>query len=110
MKRHRSLGNEEAIVDSASRLVVIYRLGSMGAPAAAEMKTKQGTFWEDASWARVIAGKNSFNTRPFLAQRKFSYLSLGSSAHKSTVRLSPAAPKLLPLSFPMDSDSHPWLH
>ena len=55
MKILRSLGNEEAIVDSASRLVVIYRLGSMGAPAAAEMKTKEGTFWEDASWARVIA-------------------------------------------------------
>lgn len=57
MKILRSLGNEEAIVDSASRLVVIYRLGSIGAPAAAEMKTKEGTFWEEASWARVIAGK-----------------------------------------------------
>ena len=55
MKILRSLGNEEAIVDSASLLVVMYRLGSMGAPAAAEMKTKEGTFWEDASWASVIA-------------------------------------------------------
>lgn len=58
MKILRSLGNEEAIVDSASRLVVIYRLGSMGAPAAAEMKTKEDTFWRDASLASVIAEKD----------------------------------------------------
>ena len=44
-------------MDSASRLVVIYRFGSMGAPAAAEMKTKEGTPWKDASCASVIAGK-----------------------------------------------------
>ena len=55
MKMFRSFGKEEAMVDSASRLVVMYRLGSMGAPAAAEMKTKAGTFWEYASWASVIA-------------------------------------------------------
>lgn len=55
MKILLSLRNEDAIVDSASRLVVIYRLGSIGAPAAAEMKTKEGTCWEAASWARVIA-------------------------------------------------------
>ena len=55
----RSLGNAEAIVDSASRFVVMYRLGSMGAPAAAEMKTKEGTPWKDASCASVIAGKKS---------------------------------------------------
>ena len=67
MKILRSLGNEEAIVDSASRLVVMYRLGNMGAPAAAEMKTKEETFWEKASWARVIAGKSSVNTRLFPA-------------------------------------------
>ena len=62
----RSLGNEEAIVDSASRLVVIYLLGSMGAPAAAEMNTKEGTLWEFASWARVIAGKKSVRFRLFV--------------------------------------------
>ena len=65
MKILRSLGNEDAIVDSASRLVVMYRLGSIGAPAAAEMKTKEGTFWKDASWARVIAGKTLVDARLF---------------------------------------------
>ena len=51
----RSLGNEEAIVDSASLLVVMYRLGSIGAPAAAEMKTKVGTPSWTASCAKVMA-------------------------------------------------------
>ena len=55
MKMLRSLGKEEAIVDSASLLVVMYRLGSIGVPAAAEMKTKEGTFCEEASCASVIA-------------------------------------------------------
>lgn len=55
MKILRSLGNEEAMVDSASRFVVMYRLGSMGAPAAAEMKTKEGTWWKEASCASAIA-------------------------------------------------------
>lgn len=44
MKILRSLGKEDAIVDSASLFVVMYRLGNIGAPAAAEMKTKVGTF------------------------------------------------------------------
>ena len=44
IKMFRSLGNEEAIVDSASLLVVMYRLGNIGAPAAADMKAKEGTF------------------------------------------------------------------
>ena len=70
MKILRSLGNEEAIVDSASLLVVMYRLGSMGAPAAAEMKTKEGTFWEDASWARVIAGKDQSTPNSSLHHKK----------------------------------------
>ena len=78
MKILRSLGNEDAIVDSASRLVVMYRLGSMGAPAAAEMKTKEGTFWEDASWARVIAGRKSVNSTPYLPNKEKSYPSLDS--------------------------------
>ena len=43
MKMLRSLGNEEAIVDSASLFVVMYRLGKIGVPAAADMKTKVGT-------------------------------------------------------------------
>ena len=43
MKILRSLGKEEAIVDSASLFVVMYRLGSIGVPAAADMKTKVGT-------------------------------------------------------------------
>lgn len=37
MNMLRSFGNDDAIVDSASRLVVIYRFGSMGVPAAAEI-------------------------------------------------------------------------
>lgn len=37
MKMLRSLGSEDAIVDSASLFVVMYRLGSIGAPPAAEM-------------------------------------------------------------------------
>ncbi|KAL8946622.1 MAG: hypothetical protein Q9222_007013 [Ikaeria aurantiellina] len=32
-----SFGNDDAMVDSASRFVVMYRFGSIGAPAAAEM-------------------------------------------------------------------------
>lgn len=55
MKILRRLGNEDAMVDSASRLVVMYLFGKSGAPAAAEMKTKDLTFWKDASCARVIA-------------------------------------------------------
>lgn len=49
MKILRSLGNEDSMVDSASRLVVMYLRGNKGAPAAAEMKTKDLTFWKDAS-------------------------------------------------------------
>lgn len=49
MKILRSFGKEEAIVDSASRFVVIYRFGSIGVPAAAEMKTKEGMEWWLAS-------------------------------------------------------------
>ena len=37
------------MVDSASRFVVIYRLGRIGVPAAAEMKTKEGTSCNEAS-------------------------------------------------------------
>ena len=40
----RILGNEEAIVDSASRFVSMYLFGSIGAPAAADMYAKDGTF------------------------------------------------------------------
>ena len=50
------LGNEEAIVDSASLFVVIYRFGRIGVPAAAEMKTKDGTFCALASCASAMAG------------------------------------------------------
>lgn len=55
------------MVDSASRFVVMYLFGSIGAPAAAEMKTNEGTFWKEASCARVIAAKvwvSSFITGP----------------------------------------------
>lgn len=51
----RILGNEEAIVDSASRLVSMYLFGSIGAPAAADMYVKEGTFWKEVSCARVMA-------------------------------------------------------
>lgn len=40
----RSCGSDEAMVSSASLFVVIYLLGRMGAPAAAEMYTNVGTF------------------------------------------------------------------
>ena len=50
-----NFGNEEEMVDSASRFVVIYRFGSIGAPAAAEMYTKAGTSAKEVSWARVMA-------------------------------------------------------
>ena len=43
MKILRSFGSEDDMVDSASRLVVMYRLGRMGVPAAADRKTKEGT-------------------------------------------------------------------
>lgn len=43
MKILRSFGREDAIVDSASLLVVMYLFGRMGVPAAAEMKTNEGT-------------------------------------------------------------------
>lgn len=33
----RNVGNDDAIVDSASLFVVIYRFGSIGAPAAADI-------------------------------------------------------------------------
>lgn len=55
MKTLRSLGSEDAMVDSASRFVVMYLFGSMGAPAAADMKTNEGTLWKEASCARVMA-------------------------------------------------------
>lgn len=48
-------GNDDEMVDSASLLVVMYRLGSMGAPAAAETKTKEGTLSATASCASVMA-------------------------------------------------------
>ena len=54
-KMLRSWGKEEAMVDSASRFALMYREGRSGAPAAAEMKTKEGTEREEAVRARVIA-------------------------------------------------------
>lgn len=59
MKILLSFGNDDAILDSASRFVVMYRFGSIGAPAAAETKTKEGTFLKEASCARVMASKGS---------------------------------------------------
>ena len=44
MKILRNFGNDDEMVDSASRLVVMYLFGSIGAPAAADIKTKDGTF------------------------------------------------------------------
>ena len=49
IKMLRSLGNEDAMVDSASLLVVMYLLGRIGVPAAAEMKTNDEVFWAVAS-------------------------------------------------------------
>jgi hypothetical protein len=44
MKMLRRLGSDEDMVASASLLVVIYLLGNMGAPAAADTYTNVGTF------------------------------------------------------------------
>lgn len=51
----RSSGSEDEMVASASRLVVMYRAGRMGAPAAAEMYTKAGTCSFEDSWASAMA-------------------------------------------------------
>ena len=49
MKMFLILGNWVAIVDSASRLVVMYRFGRIGVPSTAEIKTKEPTdFLEDS--------------------------------------------------------------
>lgn len=62
MKMYRILGKEDAIVDSASRFEVIYLFGNIGAPAAADMKTKDGTSCADASCARAIARCHNIST------------------------------------------------
>ena len=49
IKMLRSFGNEDAMVDSASLLVVMYLLGRIGVPAAAEMNTNDEAFWAAAS-------------------------------------------------------------
>lgn len=51
----RSSGRVEAMVASASLLVVMYLAGSIGAPAAAEMYTKAGTCSAEDSWASAMA-------------------------------------------------------
>lgn len=48
-------GSFDDMVASASRLVVIYLLGRIGAPPAAEMNTNVGTCWPDDSCASAIA-------------------------------------------------------
>lgn len=55
MKMLRNSGRLEDMVVSASRLVVMYRLGRTGAPDAAEIYTKVGTCSLDDSWASAIA-------------------------------------------------------
>lgn len=55
MKILRSSGSEEDMVVSASLLVVIYLLGRIGAPEAAEMYTKVGTCSLEDSCASAMA-------------------------------------------------------
>lgn len=55
IKMLRSSGSEDEIVASASRLVVMYRAGRIGAPAAAEMYTKAGTCSFEDSCASAMA-------------------------------------------------------
>jgi hypothetical protein len=55
MNIERMEGNEEPMVDSAARFVTIYRWGRTGAPAAAEMYMKVGTFLVEDSRARRMA-------------------------------------------------------
>lgn len=54
-KTLRSSGSCDAIVSSASRFVVMYRLGRIGAPPAAEMNTNVGTFSLRDSCASAMA-------------------------------------------------------
>ena len=55
----RSLGSEDAMVSSACRFVVMYRFGSIGVPAAADIYTNDGTCSATDSCARVIAYNKS---------------------------------------------------
>lgn len=55
MKMLRRSGRVDVMVASASLFVVMYRAGSTGAPAAAEMYTKAGTCSFEDSWASAIA-------------------------------------------------------
>ena len=55
MKTLRSSGSWEDIVVSASRLVVMYLLGSIGAPPEAEMNTKVDACSFKDSCAKAIA-------------------------------------------------------
>lgn len=55
MNIERMEGKELDIVDSAARFVVMYRWGRTGAPAAADIYTKVGTFLVEDSRARRIA-------------------------------------------------------
>ena len=57
----RNSGKLEAMASSASLLVVMYLAGRIGAPAAADMKTKAGTFSLTDSWASAIAAKEDFH-------------------------------------------------
>lgn len=54
-KMLRISGKCFAIVDSAARFVVMYLAGRTGAPAAADMYTNAGTFFEFDSLASSIA-------------------------------------------------------
>lgn len=66
MKILRSPGSLDSMVVSASRFVVIYRLGSIGAPEAADMYTNVGTCSLDDSFASAMAVVSSLLSAPQL--------------------------------------------
>lgn len=71
MNMERMEGKEELMVDSAARFVVMYRWGRIGAPAAAEMYMKIGTFLVEDSRARTIA--RMILDGAYLGQGKYAY-------------------------------------
>ena len=99
MKILRRFGKDDEMVDSASLLVVMYRRGSIGAPAAAEMNTKEGTFSATASCASVIATQDLVSIiSPECYSFNNKYPNPCSLAHRSAGRPSLAAATPLPPS------------
>ena len=100
----RNSGKVAVIVFSASRLVVMYLDGRIGAPAAADINTKAGTFSFEDSWANAMATIKESASALHSNEQSVTYPSLYSSAHRSIDHPFPSAPELLPPSATKDSD------